>query len=465
MTIRWLLILGLLTAVQDGGRKPPPDAAAQKESEKVLRDIFKDDYAKKAPADRAALAAKLVDQARRSTDDRTAQFVLFREAQDLYGQAGDADAAFKTIDEWSRLFAIDPVEAKSGIAAALARTAKTPDELRALISAQLKVADEAVAADQYPLAEKSAASALAAAKKAMLTSPASRATSKLKEVADLKSRFEKVKRAKETLAANAEDPAANLTVGQFYCAAKGNWESGLPLLAKGSDATLKALAARELAQPGEAAEQGAIGDGWWDLSEKETGSAKENLKRHAIALYQQASGKAVGLNKAKIDKRIADSLVDRLYKGSWQDISDPKLFNRPGKPGDPVELPKPSECTLNMPAGDFDGLQLRVLPSDDVFVHIEYELKAHAIDINGTAEKFNNMRIEGNSSRIDQGFPCPRKEEHKILVLLGDGEWIVYRDNQEIFRARTNAEKLPGLRLLLLQGKVKVDQIKLRRRD
>jgi hypothetical protein len=105
------------------------------------------------------------------------------------------------------------------------------------------------------------------------------------------------------------------------------------------------------------------------------------------------------------------------------------------------------------------------LPSDDVFIHIEYELKARAIDINGTAEKFNNMRIEGNSSRIDQGFPCPRKEEHKLLILLGDGEWVVYRDTVEIFRQKTSVEKIAGLRLWLLQGKVKFDQIRLRRRE
>jgi len=99
MTTRLFLVLALMTAVQDGARKPPPEPASLRESEKALREIFKDDYARKAPADRAALAAKLVEQAKKTTDDRSAQFVLYREAQDLYGQAGDADSAFRTIDE------------------------------------------------------------------------------------------------------------------------------------------------------------------------------------------------------------------------------------------------------------------------------------------------------------------------------------------------------------------------------
>ncbi|MBI3877243.1 MAG: hypothetical protein HY300_15015, partial [Verrucomicrobia bacterium] len=44
------------------------------------------------------------------------------------------------------------------------------------------------------------------------------------------------------LAITPDDPGANLAVGQFLCFVKGDWESGLPLLAKSDDNVLKTLA-------------------------------------------------------------------------------------------------------------------------------------------------------------------------------------------------------------------------------
>ena len=35
-------------------------------------------------------------------------------------------------------------------------------------------------------------------------------------------------------ATNSDDPEANLRVGRYYCLIRGEWEKGLPLLAKGS---------------------------------------------------------------------------------------------------------------------------------------------------------------------------------------------------------------------------------------
>ena len=44
-------------------RSPIPEAAAQKESEKLVRDVFKADYARRTPADQQALADKLIREA------------------------------------------------------------------------------------------------------------------------------------------------------------------------------------------------------------------------------------------------------------------------------------------------------------------------------------------------------------------------------------------------------------------
>src|SRR6476659_653266 len=60
---------------QDGSKKvAAPDAAAQKDAEKLVREIFKDDYAKRQPADRVSLARKLMAQATETRDDAVTRF-------------------------------------------------------------------------------------------------------------------------------------------------------------------------------------------------------------------------------------------------------------------------------------------------------------------------------------------------------------------------------------------------------
>ncbi len=49
-------------------------------------------------------------------------------------------------------------------------------------------------------------------------------------------------------------------MGTFFCLLKGDWEKGLPMLAKGSDAALKKLAEQELAKPAEAPKESWLGD-------------------------------------------------------------------------------------------------------------------------------------------------------------------------------------------------------------
>src|SRR5258706_13020549 len=86
---------------------PEPDAAAQKDTLKKIRDLFKDEYAKKAPADQQALARKLLQSGMETADDPVTKFVLLKEAREVAVAAGDADTGLKCADETSKGFAID----------------------------------------------------------------------------------------------------------------------------------------------------------------------------------------------------------------------------------------------------------------------------------------------------------------------------------------------------------------------
>src|SRR5579862_5703640 len=111
----WTLIghfaaLGLLAFVpaspQDPVRAPVPSASEQADADKFVKDLFKDDYAKRTPADKITLAKKILGQAIQTKDDPRAQFVLFREARDLSSQAGDVLTGMVAIDEMARRFTI-----------------------------------------------------------------------------------------------------------------------------------------------------------------------------------------------------------------------------------------------------------------------------------------------------------------------------------------------------------------------
>src|SRR5882672_1002837 len=70
-------------------RAPVPEAAKQKEAEKLLKELYKEQYAKKGANDRQILARALLDQARKSLEDPAALWVIYRDAQDFAAQTGE----------------------------------------------------------------------------------------------------------------------------------------------------------------------------------------------------------------------------------------------------------------------------------------------------------------------------------------------------------------------------------------
>ena len=97
---------------------PIPDAAAQAASLKLVRDIFKADYAsaKLAPA-KLKLSKKLLEQGIETRDDPAARYVLFLEARDLAVEAGDAQSR-GTAPRWYTQTATTPPMRRRRIALA-----------------------------------------------------------------------------------------------------------------------------------------------------------------------------------------------------------------------------------------------------------------------------------------------------------------------------------------------------------
>jgi hypothetical protein len=284
-------------------RAAVPDAAKQKEAEKQVKEVFKNQYARKAPADRVALARTLLAQAAKSGDDPAAAWVLCREAQDVAVQACQVDWIVAAVDETSRVFDIDGLSMKAAALSAAGKSARTPPEFIALTEAVLRLIDDLMAADQYDTADKSAVAALQYAKRTNDAQQLRRATARVKDVTDARAKFKTLNKTLQTLAQKPDDPAANDEVGQFHCFIKGNWDLGLRFLTKSSDGDLRTLAAREVVS-GDTVE---VADGWWDLAQKEKSPLrKSQILQHARTIYERALPNATALARLKIEKRLAE---------------------------------------------------------------------------------------------------------------------------------------------------------------
>src|SRR5882672_7343443 len=286
-------------------RAPVPEAAKQKEAEKLLKELYKEQYAKKGANDRQILARALLDQARKSLEDPAALWVIYRDAQDFAAQTGDLKTLLTAVDETARYFDVDGPAMKHAALTVAAKSAKTAEDNTALLEALDPLIDELLAADQYEAAEKAASTAQQIARKLNLPRATARAAVRAKEVSEAKSRFAAMKSVLQTLAKTPDDPAANNEMGQFLCFVKGNWDLGLRFLVKGSDAGLKALAEKELALPTAVADQVVVADAWYALADKEKLPSRRNLlMSHAREIYGMALPAAVALQKSKIEKRI-----------------------------------------------------------------------------------------------------------------------------------------------------------------
>ncbi|MCY3020085.1 MAG: hypothetical protein NTW87_13795 [Planctomycetota bacterium] len=240
------MILALSAAVVAGeDTVPPPPASLQKDAEKLIKEVSKEDYAKTKPEDKAALAKKLLKQAEETKDDLAAKYVLWREAGTLAAQGGDMSTALAAVDKMAAEFTVDAVALKKAALTTVGLVTRDAEQSRAIGGMR-------------------------------------------------------------TLLDKPDDPAANLLVGKHWCFSKGDWSTGLPSLAKCSVPALKAAAEAELAKPGEAQAQVAAAEGWWDAAENETEKpAKAAMQARAKYWYQKALPSLTGLARVKAEKRLA----------------------------------------------------------------------------------------------------------------------------------------------------------------
>ena len=348
-------------------RLEAPDPAALKDAEKTIREVYKAEYARKNPADQLALAQKMLQQARETADDPKSRFVLLREARELAAQAGDLDLTQAAIDDAAQAFDMDVLGTRNSAFVKLCAAIRTPEAAVALGEAFVELARQAIEADNYDLAQSASTRADSFAR----TAPdlAARIQDLRREIAAIKDEYLKVKSSIDKPGTGDQE-----ALGKFYAFSKGDWDRGLPILAASAKPPLNTLSEKDLAAPGEPVAQAEVGDGWWDLAEKEKLPLRKiRLQDRAKTWYEAAYAGATGLTKTKIEKRLA--LLDAAVKGPVDllRLVDPRVDAINGSW-------KSERGVLISPQEWFGRIQLRYAPPEEYDLKLVVERKVHDED-------------------------------------------------------------------------------------
>lgn len=291
---------------------PVPGDAALAEARKGLDASFKTEIEKATTsAEKGALANRLLSQAIDKTDDPVGKYALMGMAEDLATSARDAYTMFQVIDRMAEAFDVDRFAMKTGILVDWAKNARTPEARTWLVEQAIGVGSEALDADNLEAAKelgKLATSKASFVRDKNLTQALKVYRQRLTEAGK---DIDELQAAQAALAKDAQDPQANLAVGQHLCFTKGDWKKGLPLLAQGSDDSLKRLAHQELASPTQSDAQVALADAWWEIARTRRPSQMIAIKLHAGQWYRRAdAGLAAGPVKNHVEKQLAE--VEKL---------------------------------------------------------------------------------------------------------------------------------------------------------
>ena len=290
---------------------PSPAEELQREVRGSLAREYRLHNARTSEAKR--LAARELLGAARDSDEPVNRFVLLRLAMELASESGDAEVVVWAIDSISQDFAVVPLRVKSKVLPSCASHVRKPAQAAVFIACIDTLVGEA-------LGNRDIDTALTLAKAAFEVSARSpggqrfrdHVAEQLGEVAQLVRSMKDFQKACETLKSDPDNAPANLQAGRWYGFMEEDWNRGLPLLAKGSNRKLKALAENELASsPRQPGDEVRLGDMWWLAGDSVKAEEKPATLRRAGFWYGRAiDSLEAGQAKSRVEQRL--SVIDQI---------------------------------------------------------------------------------------------------------------------------------------------------------
>ena len=253
-------------------------------------------------------ADEFLEVARSEASRPAAQYELLREAERLAGVHRDLNAGLDAIDQLFERFQTDRWQEQYEFLRQLIRSSKG-EARNDLARVALAFSSQAVAKDNYQEAKRFANLAVSIVRKDPVARP--HVTQRKIHVDTVEREYTASREAAEQLVQNGDNPAANLTLGEFLCFAKGDFENGLSHLKVGEDASLRKLAEADLAKPARSAERKSVADGWLAIARQK----RELHQLHALdrARYWYDLS-LTGANPAEIvdTRKTLNRVVERI---------------------------------------------------------------------------------------------------------------------------------------------------------
>ncbi|CAN5575189.1 hypothetical protein BH11PLA2_BH11PLA2_26150 [soil metagenome] len=298
------------------GRKPVPDDEALKKAETNIREVYKDLFVKKLPADRRKLGEILLRAGTETKNDDVAKYWLLRESQAIATELADSQMGAKAIDWLETEYDVDGTVLRIALLEKIGSVTAKTDVLKALADTCSEMVEDLAEKGEFDKAIKLGSVGIAALTRANLqTSPQGRDLElRQSQIRKQKDAFEPVKAALDVLKTKADDPAANLTLGKYRCYVQGRWTEGLVNLAVSSDDALKKAAALDVNADAEATLLKKA-ESWWAFAQTQPDTDRAGPLSRARYWYAKfIAGGAVGLEKATAESRLSFTSGGTDYK-------------------------------------------------------------------------------------------------------------------------------------------------------
>lgn len=326
-------LIDWLTGDGKSGRAPAPSESVLKQNQKTLKDILAAQYADKSATAKYDLIVELLKRAAASKSDPPGRYAMLVEARELAIQTGDVMTAAYAVYLIGESYALKPADLMQDVVFRMNGHTSQPQDSAWVAALGMMLAEAKAKREEYAEARKILPIIRTNGIASRNPTVTAQMRDRLSRIEAAAAEYDRVQLAKTKLAATPADPDANLTVGRYLCFTRGQFDKGVPMLAKSADASLKSLASADMARPATPDAQKAVGDQWWDQATKETKNptAVQMCKGRAGFWYLQALPKLTGLAKVATEKRMeemptlkADSLATARSSSPAADSQSPE---------------------------------------------------------------------------------------------------------------------------------------------
>lgn len=273
---------------------------AQKLAQKVLPEAF----GRVKPDEMAAMSNLLWRRAMEPDQSPAEVYVLLDQSLLLATNAGEPRQVSRALRSLDSRFKVDAYEKVNFAANGMRRSLRTPEQHEAMIDFCMEWSDRAVEEEDYMDAARFLQTAQASVRMTRNPALTRMLTSRINEVGELRREFSRIEEDMQVLKDKPDDPRANLQVGKYLALYRGEWDKGLPMLAKGSEQRLADLAKAELSIKKDAESLIAMGDQWAEAAAGESGLVGNAMRERANHWYRQALPKVAGLERSALREKM-----------------------------------------------------------------------------------------------------------------------------------------------------------------